>query len=138
MSPRLRQQIFSFVIIGTASVAIDASVYFLLFKQFAMNPSGAKTAGFLSGALCSYALNRKKTFQSQTAHAPALVKFVLLYLSTLSCNVAANSILLQELNQTFFSDYSSLIAFGSATALSIILNFLGLKFFVFSEKKPHN
>ena len=134
MSPRLRQQIVSFVIIGTASIAIDASVYILLFKHFAMNPSGAKTAGFLSGALCSYALNRKKTFQSDAAHAPALCKFVLLYLSTLSCNVASNSFLLQELSFTVFKNFAYLIAFGLATALSIILNFLGLKFFVFAEK----
>lgn len=97
----------------------------------------AKFFSFLSGTIFAYFANRLWTFKNQNdvAIAASLLRFSVLYGFTLSVNVSANSY--------FFGcregeAYQMQYAFLLATCLSALLNFLGMKYFVFNSKTKSN
>lgn len=115
-----------FLVVGTTTVVIDFVVYRgLLWHDVPVDP--AKAAGFVAGALFAYVANRAYTFRA--AHSAAtFLRFWAVYLSNLVIHVAVNALVLWLLSGVAAR---LILAFGVATALSALFNFLGMKYFVF-------
>ena len=128
-----KKQIIRFIIVGSLTVCIDFLCY-RTFLQIKSNVEVAKAIGFITGTIFSYLANRSWTFKHSASGISSITKFSIVYASTLAVNVIANSLLLKLLPHT--SD-SIKIAFFIATALSAALNFIGMKFFVFTNNTKH-
>jgi putative flippase GtrA len=119
-----------FLIIGSSTVIIDLVTYLILLNIIDISIS--KAISFSVGAVFAYFANRSFTFKNSIKGFYRFVIFILLYLSTLFVNVASNEIILNLISQNVFS---ILIAFLIATSFSAGLNFLGMKYIVFSPSK---
>ena len=113
-----------FIFVGVGAVLIDTISYFLLSSIISLNV--AKGLSFLFGSIFAYLVNNYWTFNVGKVTGSNLFKFSLLYITTLVLNVLVNSFI----NQCFGLFY---FAFFFATATSTIVNFLGQKFWVFSN-----
>ena len=126
----IKKELSMFVVVGIITVIIDFIVYNVLVEFRLSDVNVAKGVGFVSGTIFSYFMNRIWTFGHKT-HKPGTVwRYVLLYMSTLGVNVSINSFILIFLLEFQFI---ILLAFLIATGASTIVNFIGMKWFVFKE-----
>ena len=132
MGATVRRQVIRFLVVGFTTVAIDYISYRLLIP-LGMGYAPAKAASFIIGTVFAYFANRFWTFGDPESHpAPgSVLRFGVLYATTLLCNVATNGALL-----AVFSGHPFAIqgAFVVATAISATLNFLGMKYLVFRPR----
>lgn len=127
----LFRQVGKFIIVGGVSALIDFVVYTFLVGTLSTPVPLSKSISFIAGAIFGFITNRNWTFQSRTSVLRGSLLFSLVYLASFFTNVAANSGVLWLLqNQTPVAFF---VAFGFATALSAMLNFLGMKFLVFRQ-----
>ena len=119
-----------FILVGSSTVLLDLFCYYGLI-QFGIESSISKGSSFTIGAIYAYLVNKNFTFQIKNYGLFQFSLFMLLYLSTLLINVFTNEILLNFFGRTHVS---FILAFLSATFLSAALNFLGMKYLVFSKK----
>ncbi len=124
-----KKEFFNFVVIGFLTVLIDSSVYTLILKM-ASNFSFAKTFGFVSGTFFSFFANRNFTFKIQNSIWIQIYKFALLYSGSLMINVIINNMALNYFSGT---NYRIKLAFTTATFSSALINFIGMKYFVFKK-----
>lgn len=127
-----KKQFISFGIIGILSTLIDGLVYFLILSFAFFEIPIAKSLSFIAGTLNSYFLNRAVTFRSNISHVEGSIKHFTIYGSSLIINVLVNTKLISLFESLEYS-YSIELAFFLATSLSILINFLGLRFFVFNN-----
>ena len=83
------------------------------------------------GTLNSYIFNRTITFQSDIRHDLGALKHYFVYGISLLCNVSINYLIYSHLVNNTGNAYQ--IAFLAATIVSIVINFVGLKYFVFKK-----
>ena len=121
------QEILRFLIVGTTTVGLDYLSYHALLKiSFEINT--AKALGFIAGTLFAYVANKFWTF-SNGYHKPGTWwRFPIVYGINLSINVCLNAWILSIL---VARPTSLTLAFMIATGASAILNFIGMKYFVF-------
>jgi putative flippase GtrA len=129
----LKGQLLRFLVNGLASVAIDACVYSLLLGANLARPF-AKGASYLSGMLFGFFGNKYWTFSTRKVSASEPIAYGLVYALTFAQNITTNSLILSWTG-------SPAIAFLTATGLSTVLNFIGLKWIVFrstaAQPDPH-
>lgn len=141
----LKKQLIGYVISGILATLTDFIIYSLLSRHHLLSYNKAKSISFLTGTIIAYVFNRYVTFlklrqlkqQVETNHTKQnlyeITKFFVLYIFSMVCNVFTNSISLSLLNEHF--DHALQInlklAFLIATIVSVIINFLGQKFWVF-------
>ncbi len=123
----VKKEIIKFVIIGILTVTIDFTVYWIT-ENILSNLTFTKALGFISGTFFSFLANRKITFKKQGSPWIDLSKFILIYTCTLIVNIIINNNLLKYLPGF---KYKILFAFVIATSSSALLNFTGMKYFVF-------
>ncbi len=122
----IKREFGIFLIVGSLTVLVDFSTYRSLVWLGIAGIDIAKAIGFLTGTVFAYFANRFWTF-GHKLHAPGSVwRFALLYGITLGTNVLINSLALK-----FFANV--IVAFLLATGISAMLNFLGMKLFVFKS-----
>lgn len=128
----IKREASIFLFVGLLTVVIDFCTYRLLLWSGVLDVATAKTIGFLTGTIFAYVANRLWTFR-HTQSGGSVPRFVLLYTCTLSINVCINSgvLHLAGTNQLGIG-----AAFILATGCSAVLNFLGMKFFVFKRPAP--
>ena len=127
----LEYEVTRFLIVGGTTVLIDLIFYFILIYTGFDTPL-SKGISFSIGTVFAYFANRNYTFKSSTAGFFKFSVFTLLYLSTLVVNVVSNEIVLNLTSQIYGS---LMIAFIIATSLSATLNFIGMKYIVFKQKR---
>ena len=120
---QLKKEMRRFLVAGISAVSMDLLVYYILLQSMSHSP--AKTLSFLAGTVVAYIINKYWTFEKHAKSYGEMVKFSILYLTTLMANVAVNKVSLVILPEWVF------FAFLAATGTSTILNFLGQKFWVF-------
>lgn len=120
------REVSRFFVSGCIAVATDLTVYHLLCTIGSYEVS--KGISFLCGSLVAYVLNKFWTFESARHSWKELLSFVMLYVITLSLNVAVNQFMLGYL--PWFG------AFLVATGTSTVANFTGQKFWVFNNVHP--
>ena len=130
---RSSKEIRYFVIIGILTVLIDYLVYFLS-KKLIVNISQAKAFGFISGTVFAFVANRNITFKNYDNIWGHLYKFLILYSVTLFINIAINNYLLNWLTDFQYKVQQSFLI---ATLISAIINFIGMKYFVFFIKNQN-
>lgn len=126
-SQNTQQEIFRFIATGLTAVATDFGSY--LFMLDIVSADIAKGSSFILGSVVAYFMNKIWTFGNNEAVMSTLVHFILLYSLTFMANVAVNHISLIYISELM------VIGFILATATSTILNFIGMKFWVFSKKQ---
>lgn len=124
----LKSETGRFLLVGSTSVLIDFIIYLCLLIVFGLGTGLSKGIGFSGGALFAYFANRGFTFNSSTKGLFVFLLFCTLYITTLSVNIATN-----ELGLSFFGKGSFGIGLSLfiATGLSALLNFIGMKYFIF-------
>lgn len=88
----------------------------------------AKAVGFVSGTCFAYFANRYWTFGHGEHKPKSGWRFCLLYAITLTTNIFINSIAIKLLSDKALAIQ---ISFVLATGVSALLNFLGMKMYVF-------
>lgn len=119
------KEILRYLVVGSAAFSMDMLIYFLLLHF--LTYSIAKAISFVSGSVLAYILNKYWTFNQQEKSFYEILKFAILYISTLLTNVAVNKISLN------LSHNLALFSFFVATGTSTILNFIGQKCWVFKQ-----
>ena len=132
----LKRELPIFLVVGLITVVID----FLLYRSIVLfglqELTIAKTLGFLGGTLFAYIANRFWTFSKKDIKVRNFGRFLLVYITGLCVNVSVNS--LGIIVFSFYMDtgphhIAIYISFLLATLVSATLNFIGMKYFVFSE-----
>jgi putative flippase GtrA len=126
----IKIEIVLFFFIGLFSVGIDFSIYLFIVFFDVIPVSMAKIVGFLAGTLFAYFANRSWTFSDVERMSKSVVRFIIVYLCSLMANVFVNKLFL-----LLFIDVGFVfqLAFFIATIVSASINFIGMKFFVFTQ-----
>jgi putative flippase GtrA len=116
-----------FLLVGFTTVGVDLVVYLILVATGLHHPV-AKGISFATGTVFAYFANRSYTFRSHVS-GWAFVRFCCVYVITFLLNVGVNQLMLELM------DWAGVIylAFVIATGISAVLNFLGMRFFVFTD-----
>ena len=124
---KLKQESMRFLITGLLAVGIDFSSYWLL--SDVMPTDMAKACSFILGSIVAFFMNKLWTFENDDHAVNSALQFAGLYSLTFFANVAVNHLVLNNAVDM------KLLAFLFSTATSTVLNFLGMKFWVFSSNK---
>lgn len=152
----IKRQLFVFLFVGISTVLIDYATYYSLIYAQLFDVNISKTIGFIVGTLFAYFANRFWTFKDNNqSTVSSLWRFIVVYTLSLTLNVAINYQMYTILNEyfsllvnlvfkfgetneyvfNFSSKQASLqIAYLIATFSSATLNFVCMKFFVFTNK----
>jgi|GEM_PF-461043 putative flippase GtrA len=131
IKPFLEHEAIRFLIVGGATVFVDLVCYFVL-VSLDYDTHLSKGISFSAGTIFAYFANSNYTFQGSKGNSFIFFIFCLLYLSTLVINIVTNEIVLESMGRT---NISFVFAFVIATMLSAILNFIGMKYYVFQKQK---
>lgn len=137
-----KREIYSFVGIGVINTLIDFCVFSLLTFLFGVFSGGAyilfRAISFLVAATNSYFMNKRFTFDDQEkTHASQVVKFIGITVTSFFINLIIGYSIFRwfsgflHLSPTIIADMST----GLGIVVSMVLNFFGYKFFVFTH--PH-
>jgi putative flippase GtrA len=124
----LRNQVLRFIVTGFVGLFTDVLTYRAL-VNLSVHVTPAKALGCVAGTVVVFFINRAWTFSSQKKNLTQFVRFSALYATSISINTVINTAVLGVIAQPW------LVAFFAATSVSTIMNFVGLKFFVFSESQ---
>ncbi len=118
-------QFLKFCCVGTANFLVDFCSYLLLALAMPIYP--ARTVSWVLACLFSYAVNRAWTFQTHDAGPRPLLRFFTVNLASLLLGLA----LLYAFTQLGFGRAA---AFLLTLPFTLAANFLGYKFWVFTER----
>lgn len=139
MTPPIKRELGIFLIVGLLTIGVD----FLLYRGFIyLQPFGldsviiSKGFSFISGTIFAYFANRFWTFNQQTTGTGSVFRFMVVYVLGLIANITINYLCIEWFSSPAITmEYTLLIAFILATGVSASLNFIGMKFFVFTDRK---
>lgn len=139
MTKPIKRELAIFLIVGLLTVAIDFLLYrgILYIKPFGFeNINIAKGFSFIGGTIFAYFANRFWTFNQQSTRAGSVVRFIAVYILGLIANIIVNHLCITWFKAFFnLAELSIILAFVLATGVSATLNFIGMKFFVFTDKR---
>jgi putative flippase GtrA len=133
----IKRELVIFLAVGFITVVIDFALYRGLIYLSLSNLNVAKGLGFIGGTIFAYFANRLWTFKEQSVRPGSVRRFILVYILGLSANILVNYIcitILGSLITLVGAKNMIYIAFLLATSISAALNFLGMKFFVFTSR----
>ena len=123
------KQCLYFFITGIASVSFDYLVYISTIKL--IGPIFSKIFGFYSGASLSFLINSSFTFSKKGKSflfKTYFFKYIFLLSINMIVNVTINYLILLSFS---YIENITILAFTFATFVSMVLNFVGMKFLVF-------
>jgi len=127
----LKRELLFFVINGLVSVTIAYGVYLQL-MAVGLLVELASGLAYFAGMIYGFFANKCLTFRDERKNSTTakIARYVLLHIGTLLLNVQVNSFLLgvlRGLSLDFF------IAFISAIGISTIINYIGMKYWIFTK-----
>jgi putative flippase GtrA len=138
MTKPIKRELVIFLVAGFLTVALDFLLYrgLIYIKPFGFDSVNlAKGLSFIGGTIFAYFANRFWTFNQQTTSPGSVLRFSWVYIIGLLANIAINHLSIAWLSSVILTpEYILLIAFFLATGVSATLNFIGMKFFVFTER----
>jgi putative flippase GtrA len=117
-------ELVKYVCVGGGAVLIDFLSYMIMIERFGMNHSVSKGISYVLGALFAFAVNKLWTFESKRKTHEAFIRFTMLYASTFTANVLINATFI-------WLGFVPVIGFAFATVTSVVLNYVGQKYWVF-------
>lgn len=140
MTKPIKRELAIFLIVGLLTVVIDFLLYrgILYIKPLGFeNVNLAKSFSFIGGTIFAYFANRFWTFHQQKIRAGSVARFIVVYLLSLIANIVINHQSLTWFRSYFsIAEISIILAFIIATCISATLNFIGMKFFAFTDRRP--
>jgi putative flippase GtrA len=146
------KQLIKFGISGLTAASIDFFVYYS--ASSVMPTMAAKALGFLIGTYVTYNLNKHWTWRKKDQDRMRVAKFIGLYAISMVINVMVNEYSLSiipnnefllmmrpeigDTSELFALKLDKVFAFGIATVVSSIVNFLGQKFWVFNQNESED
>lgn len=121
------KELLRFLIGGGSAVLVDYIVYRLLMLA-GVDMSIAKEISYVAGAIVGFIINKLWTFESKGFSKTEILRYIILYAFSACINASVNKIAIFVLDIQIF-------AFFCATGVSMVVNFLGQKFFVFVKKE---
>jgi putative flippase GtrA len=91
-----------FTLIGAISSVAHFGILITLVEWFAVNPILASIAGFCSGAIVNYNLNRNFTFKSNAKHKSAILKFLTIAIVGVNLNTLIMWLVINSLHLHYF------------------------------------
>ena len=122
---KIFNQFKSYSMIGVFSIIIDFGAYILLTEIFIVSKSLSKIISFILASINSFLGNKLYTFKLIKFNLNEPLKFLIVYILSLFINSVVHDF--------FYLKYNGLIPFGMSTLVSIIINFFGLKYWVFKN-----
>ena len=119
-------QIARFLVVGSASVAVDLAVYALLTAITPLAWGVSKGISYAAGVVVGFFGNKFWTFESARKSVAEPVLYLALYGCTLVLNIGCNQAALALLGSR-----QKLLAFLLATGVTMVTNFLGMKYVAF-------
>ena len=132
MSSLLKKQLKGYIISGVLATGTDFVIYSILSKWF-LGYDTAKTISFFSGTIVAYLYNKYITFGHHEKSFSEITKFLILYSLSMVCNVTINHIGILILDKLVVVKIAVFCAFILATLVSMAINFMGQKFWVFKK-----
>ena len=127
--PKWQLQFIQFASVGAVGTMAHYGLLVLLVEMLGVNSVAASTAGATLGALVNYVLNRRYTFRSEKRHREALTKFLVIAASGLALNASFMLIFVETLGLYY------LVAQVLSTGLVLVWNFIGNRFWTFSDAR---
>ena len=124
------QNFSKFLIVGALSFVVDILFYFFFLKQ-GIDPVLSKLASFICGAFCGYILNTYFTFNQAKLTSNKLLKYISVYSCSLFANLLSNELMLTRLLNSSMEEGVYFISVIFATVIALVINFLGLRYYVF-------
>ena len=124
---KIVRQFIRFAGVGIVGTAGHYLVLVGLVELLFTSPLVGSSAGFAVGAFINYYLNRSYTFDSSVPHIIGLPKFLSVAAVGMIINTSIMAVAISKLQMQY------LIAQIIATALVLIWNFLGNKFWTFDD-----
>lgn len=121
------RQFFLFALVGVAAAIGHYGVLILLAELFAVSPVPASAAGFVVGAIISYALNYRFVFRSDADHLPTMSRFLTVALVGLGLNSLIMALL------THWAGLHYLIAQVAATLTVMLWSYGANRFWTFDR-----
>ena len=125
----IRRELTRFTLVGLTAVAI-AYVIYRLFLKAGLDVNLANAIAYITGTHISFFLRINPGHFSMLHAADVVGRFALLHLGSLVANVVVNWIALSLLIGASLAAIE--LAFLAGISTSTIINFCGMKFFVFS------
>lgn len=119
------RQFIGFSTAGLISIFIDFMFYYIFIETSLFNSSISKRLSYILGSVNSFVLNKKIVFKSREKYLREIILFIFIYI----ISFISNSFLHDSLIETI----PGYLPFIISTLISIIINFLGLKFIVFAK-----
>jgi putative flippase GtrA len=118
----LKKEVKRFLVAGFSAVGTDMITYYLMLNL--LYHDIAKACSFLLGTIVAFVINKYWTFEKHKKSYKEILRFGVLYSTTLGANVLTNRFVL-DISEIVF------LAFLIATGVSTALNFIGQKWWVF-------
>jgi len=125
LNTKTKGQFISYSIVGLISTILDFIIYYLLSSYTSLSMSSAKRISFIIGTTNSFIFNKKFSFKSNNGVAYELIRYFVVW----TISFILNS-LVHDYSSKIISGY---VPFIVATFISICINFLGAKYWVFKK-----
>jgi putative flippase GtrA len=127
----IKRELVRFALVGVATVTIAYIIYRTL-VFFGLDRDISNGIAYAVGVCISFFLNKSWTFSNKKRSHQVIIQFLVLHIFSLFACVFVNSIAFTELtNEPFRVE----IAFIFGIATSTLLNFIGMKYFVFRKSR---
>ena len=119
------RQFIGFSTAGLLSILIDFMFYYIFLETSLFNSSISKRLSYILGSINSFILNKKIVFKSREKYLREIILFIFIYILSFISNSFLHDSLIEKI--------PGYLPFLISTLISIIINFLGLKFIVFAK-----
>ena len=135
-------KIIKFVITGFINTIVDYSIAFLFFSLIGWPELYSQTMGFCAGVTSSFFINRKWTFKVDKTESgffsPVFLKFLTVNLVSLAISLAFMALSTDAIfaGSALSEELIFLISKVFITCITVIINFIGSRFWVFKSTQP--
>lgn len=125
---KIRKKEFVRFLFGGGSAVLVDFITYQIFQALGLPIDIAKALSFICGSVVGFLINKLWTFESKKFSKGEIIRYGILYSCTAMMNSAVNRLVLSVLSV-------KAAGFLCATGVSTVLNFLGQKYFVFTNPK---
>jgi putative flippase GtrA len=124
-----------FLAVGMIAVSLDWGIYLALVNFLGLGAVLSKSLSYIIGTMFAFVANGRLVFQSDLVPVNFL-KHLLLY----TFSLLANTLVFAFLKSNFSFDSPMILgaALLAATFVSTVINFMGMRFWVFNNKRSNH